>query len=1154
MFTDIVASTALLERFGPEAADKARRSHFSVLRGALAGHGGREVKNLGDGLMVVFPSAVAAVAAAVDMQRRVRSPNLAGAEPLDLRVGIAAGDADVDGQDFFGRPVVEAARLCAVAEGGQVLVTELLRLLVGGRGPYELVPAGDIELKGFDAPVTAYEVRYPAEQLVGPDDGMEVPLPGLLALQPAVPFVARAREWESLEAVWAGVRAGQRRVVLVSGDAGTGKTRLAGEFARAVHRRGAAVLFGASTQDVEVPFQPFVQALTQTLEPLPGRVRLELGGPASPDLAPLLPHLFAALNGPGRTEVDAPTERYRLFEAVTTVLANLTRRVPVVFVLDDMHWARRPTIQLLDHLVRSTRLAQLALIVTYRDARADVEEPLHEALGDLHRAPGVDHLRLGGFDRAGVLAFVEAVTGHAIEPATEPLLSHLFAATDGNAFLLEELWRHLVDVGSVVRTDDRWSLAAPLGQAGSPEGVRQVVARRVARLPGPCRTVLQLAAVAGVECELSVLAHAAGVDETDTTLDAIEPAIEARLLDEVGPGRLRFTHALVRQAVEDDLPATTRRRHHAAVARALEHVRPDALDDLAHHFTAAVPLVPARVAIEYARRAAARASEALAHDNAVTLLASVLDFAEGLERVDVLLDLAAAKALTANSTESHPLCSEAAFLARQFDDHAHLVRAAVVASEAAWRGMVSGPAMLETKDLLREALLGTDDPTTRARLLGGLSAAIALEGDIEGAVRTGDEAISLARSVGDQRVLLVVMHNAVFIDWRPDTASRLGQITEEAVSLARAAGDHDAELKLVLKLLLGLHLSGDGPRLRAELARYRHLAGKLRQPFFELVGISFACIAATNEGRFSDAEALADEFRAGTETSPADVGGYGVQMFTIRREQGRLSEMRPMLEVVARLGRHAAAWRPGLAASYAEVGLYDEARAILNGLVADDLGSIPRDSLWAGVLTFLADACAFTRHRRAAEVVYRHLLPYKGLIAGMTGLAYYGAADRYLGKLAEVRERPADAIAHLEAALTKDEAVGWPVWAVHSRYELGRLLAERGRGQDRARSEELLGDAFDGARNLGMVAVATRCRAALDATRDRAHPQMKLTGREIAVLRLVAEGRTNQEIGDTLHTSRHTVANQVRAVLLKTGCANRTEAAAWGHAHGLMRE
>src|SRR5204862_3222966 len=169
----------------------------------------------------------------------------------------------------------------------------------------------------------AYEVRYPAEQLVGPDEGSEVPLPGLLALQPAVPFVARAREWDALEAAWVGVRAGQRRVVLVSGDAGTGKTRLAGEFARAVHRRGAAVLFGASTEDVEVPFQPFVQALTQTLEPLPGHVRRELGGPAGPDLAPLLPHLFAALNGPRRTEVDAPTERYRLFAAVTTVLAKL---------------------------------------------------------------------------------------------------------------------------------------------------------------------------------------------------------------------------------------------------------------------------------------------------------------------------------------------------------------------------------------------------------------------------------------------------------------------------------------------------------------------------------------------------------------------------------------------------------------------------------------------------------------------------------------------------------------------------------------------------------------------------------------------------------------------------------------------------------------
>ena len=210
-----------------------------------------------------------------------------------------------------------------------------------------------------------------------------------------------------------------------------------------------------------------------------------------------------------------------------------------------------------------------------------------------------------------------------------------------------------------------------------------------------------------------------------------------------------------------------------------------------------------------------------------------------------------------------------------------------------------------------------------------------------------------------------------------------------------------------------------------------------------------------------------------------------------------------------------------------------------------------RDSLWAGVLTFLADACALTRHPHAAEVVYRHLVPYNGLVVGMTGLAYYGSADRYLGKLAEVRERPAEAVAHFEASLRKDESIGWPVWIAHSRFELGRLLAQRGLARDRERSNDLLRSALASAESLEMVTLATRCRTALDVHADRGRPQGTLTARELVVLRLVAEGRTNQEIGEALHTSRHTVANQMRAILLKSGCTNRTEAAAWAHNRGL---
>lgn len=1142
MVTAAVGSAALLEAVGDEEARRVRRNYVSTLRSGLEAHRGREIRNVGDGLTVVFSSTAAAVDAAVEMQQRARREVVQGAQPLGVRIGVATGDADVNGDDVVGRPVLEAERLCAAAAGGQVLVTELVGLLCGARNEHELTPMGEIELEGPGTPFKALEVRYSPEQTSIPDR-LLVPLPGPLATDRAVAFVPRPAAWDVLGTAWETVRAGDRRAVFVGGEAGTGKTRLVAEFARGVLRQGGLVLFGASSPDIEAPFQPFVQALTHALEALTVDARVALGGSNVTDLDPLLPNLFGAPARVDRPEVDAETERYRRFEAVTSLLAAIGRRSPVLLVLDDLHWARRPTLQLLDHVLRSTRLTHIFVLVTYRNVPADIGEPLLHALAGLRRAPGVDHIDLPGFDRAGVRAFVEAVAGHDIDATAEPLVTHLVATTDGNAFLLGELWRHLLDVGCLVRLNRRWVLAAPLSTVRSPESVRQVVARRLAGLPEQARSLLELAAVAGVECDVTILSAAAKVDEL-RAIEALEPAIDLRLLDDVGGRKLRFAHALVRQAVEDRLTPSARRRHHLAIATALERARPDAVDALAHHFGEAVPLAPSRTAVQYARRAAAHAMDASAHDDAVAVLTPMLDLAEGFDRIDVLLDLAAASALTSDTAYSRLLCAEAASLARRAGDRGRLVRAALVTAEANWRGMVADAT---AGGLLQEALAASSDTATRARLLAGLGAVLALTGQIEDAIRTGDESIALARLVGDPRLLLVVMHHALFVDWRPDTAARLLEIAEEALSLARTAGDDDAELKLGAKLILGLSLSGDAPRLRIELRRFRDLARRFRQQLYGMVNVAFACIEATNEGRFADAETLAEEFRSRTESLPDAAGGYGVQMFTIRREQGRLADVRPMLELVTRVGQHAAAWRPGLAAAYAEVGLLDDASRLLAELVDDDLAAVQRDSLWAGVLTFLADACASTRHRQAAEVLHRHLLPYKGLVVGMTGLAYYGSADRYLGKLAEVRERPAEAVAHLEAAVRLDEAIGWPVWIAHSRFELGRLLASRGLARDRERSNELLRSALASAESLGMAPLAKGCRAALHPQADSGRSHTVLTARELVVLRLVAEGRTNQEIGEQLHTSRHTVANQIRAILLKTGCRNRTEASAWAH-------
>ena len=205
-------------------------------------------------------------------------------------------------------------------------------------------------------------------------------------------------------------------------------------------------------------------------------------------------------------------------------------------------------------------------------------------------------------------------------------------------------------------------------------------------------------------------------------------------------------------------------------------------------------------------------------------------------------------------------------------------------------------------------------------------------------------------------------------------------------------------------------------------------------------------------------------------------GGYGVQLFSIRREQGRLDEARPIVEAIARLGRAGSTWRPALAVMYAELGLHDEAVAEIDVLHADRLAAVPRDALWHGSLSYLADACAAVGHREGAAVVYDELVGWRGLVVQVGHLlAANGAVDRYLGKLAALLGHDREAEIHFEAALRLDAAAGMPVWLAHTQLDYGLALLAR----DQPRGEDLLRAALTTAELLGMATVAASARSAL---------------------------------------------------------------------------
>ena len=321
--------------------------------------------------------------------------------PVQIRVGVSSGEATRENGDLYGPPVVEAARLCAAAAAGQILVSEVVRLLARGKG-HTFTSVGELTLKGLPEPVPACEVKW---EPLAPAAG--VPLPPRLAATPALGLFGRSAEQEVLAKAWSHAKDGQRQLVLLAGEPGIGKTRLAAEMARAAHADGATVLFGFCDEDVTLPYRPFVEALRHYVAHAPDDVLATHVRAHQGELARLVPELRARVADlPAPQVAEAETERYLLFEAATGLLATASQDAPIVLVLDDLHWAGAPELLLLKHIIRSAEPMRLLIIATYRDTDLTRTHPLTSMLADLRtrvrrRAPGAARPRRRGGGGAG---------------------------------------------------------------------------------------------------------------------------------------------------------------------------------------------------------------------------------------------------------------------------------------------------------------------------------------------------------------------------------------------------------------------------------------------------------------------------------------------------------------------------------------------------------------------------------------------------------------------------------------------------------------------------------------------------------------------------------------------------------------------------------
>jgi DNA-binding CsgD family transcriptional regulator len=618
----------------------------------------------------------------------------------------------------------------------------------------------------------------------------------------------------------------------------------------------------------------------------------------------------------------------------------------------------------------------------------------------------------------------------------------------------------------------------------------------------------------------------------------------------------RFTHELVRRALYDRLTALRRAELHLRVGTALEETLPvtpgRGLADVAHHLAAAGSLGDTEVAIDYNLRAARAAMAALAFEQAAAHFrtALALGVKSPSEQAEIQLELGTASHVAGSWADAIEAFTAAAEIGRGGGDADMLARAAIGLEDACWG---EGRAHRGALELLEEAsaAVGEEESTLRVRLLSALARVLTYRGDHGRAAIVYANAVEMARRLDDRRGLAILLTRAYLI-LGTSTLEEVPKMLTEARALSDELGEREIQDDVIGWRVVAWIALGELEAARRDLAEFFARADRVKVPFWLFAAEQMGSAIALCDGHLDEAQARAERSRELASLLSADASGiHGIQMFSIRREQGRLAELAPVIRILARDGDGAAAWRPGLAALFVELGMDDEARRELARVRAQGLEPF-REALWLASLTYLTDACAAVGDEELAALVRPELEPHAGttVLVGH-GVACYGAADRYLGMLATTLGDWEVAELRFEAAMELNRRMGAATWVAHTAYEHGRMLLARGRAEDAGRAASLLIEAAELAERIGMPTLLARIDGLGSPVAPTTTLPDELSPREVDILRLVVRGLSNRQIGEELFISEHTAANHMRSILRKTSCANRTEAATYAHRHGL---
>ena len=1031
----------------------------SALRAAVTGNEG-DVERVDGALVAVFSSLGAALSAAALAERRAEG----GRAP---RIGIAHGDVVRRPGALEGSAVEEAVALADRAGRGQVLVGDAVELLAQPGHRFLRGPGGVAELE--------WAARTGA------------PVPdALLAVTRRGACVGRQAELEVLLDALAAVRSGERRVVLLTGEPGIGKTRLAAEAGLAAQAQGALVLYGRSDEGLALPYQAFAEALGQLVAGAPPGLiesaRSTLGG-----LASLVPAIRD--KGMDLPEEGHGGERYVLFGAVGSLLSAASARQPLVLVLDDLHWADVPTVLLVHHLLAVPGRPRVLVIATCRLSDLPEGSELSASLARLRRDERVEELRLDGLREDDVLDLVKELAGARLGEGERAYARALHRETDGNPLFVSEVIRDLGDRGELP--------VAP----SAPPSLRELIAARAAGLGAEALAVLEAASVVGREFDARLLERVAELDGARIA-DVLDRAERAALVVPVEgrPGRFAFQHLLIGHTLYEHLGAARRALLHRRVGETLEELgdQPTAAGaaEIARHWVGASPPDRER-ALRYAELAGRHALGEIDPEAALRWLGQALELhgpAQDGRRCSLLIALGVAQRGHGDAAFRETLL-EAARLARQLGEPELLVQAAIENT----RGFASGAGGVDSERvaMLEAALeaVGAEDSRERAVLLGMLAYELSFAPDRDRRVALADEALAVARRLGDPRTLSYVLGARSMPIWAPETLDQRLACSEESVHLADGLRDPLARFHALHWRAVALVQAGEMDELQRVVGRAAELADRLGEPSARWLARYDQATLAAIGGRLGEAERLATEaLEIATESGQPDAQSlYASQLTNIRYHQGRLSELQPMIAETAAENPGIPSFRSLLALAYVEGDLPFEAAELL---AAERIEELPRDITWLACVVLWAHVCASVGDAARAGALYDELRPFAGQVV-YTGISAWGDVDHALGRLATLAGRHEDAARHLAATTARYGRIGAPVWLARAALDEASLLLAREGPGDRERARELLQEAEDEARRLGAAGIERRAAILLGherATRMMATPALRAAG------------------------------------------------------------